>query len=105
MNHTELIIESGFDFDLFICADVIFEDGGYDVTSTTEWGRYVKDLASYIEAFFNDEAAGLDENGGDYLYKVIQSGKVNWETVAEVYGESRWEQELNKLPTEEQSND
>jgi hypothetical protein len=97
MNATQAIIDSGHDWSMWIICDVEFENGEYDLTDDAYKYKYYADCAQQIEAFFHDEACGIDE--GDELYSIIRSGEVDWQALGELYGESTWIYETEQLQT------
>jgi hypothetical protein len=97
MNATQAIIDSGFDYNMWMICDVVFENGEYDLVNDEY--RYYADCAQQIEAFFHDEACGIDE--GDELYSIIRSGEVDWYELGRMYGWDRWNDEVLTIKTTE----
>lgn len=99
MNATQAIIDSGHDWSMWIICDVEFENGEYDLTNDAYKYKYYADCAKQIEAFFHDEACGIDE--GDELYSIIRSGEVDWYELGWMYGWDRWNDEVLTIKTTE----
>lgn len=96
MNATRRLATAGFHHSLWIICDNEYESHVYNDTETDR-RRFFGDCAQQIEAFFHDEACGIDE--GDELYSVIHSGEVDWQALGELYGESTWIYETEQLQT------
>jgi hypothetical protein len=96
VNATRRIALAGFHHSLWIICDNEYESHVYnDIEADRR--RFYSDCAQQIEAFFHDEACGIDE--GDELYSIIRSGEVDWQALGELYGESTWINETEQLQT------
>lgn len=95
----QVILDAGFDWSLWTICDTVFDTHEYDLVNDAY--RYYADCAQQIEAFFNDEACGLEEH--DEIYHVVHGGHVDWMVIAKEYAWDRWSDEvkrhINSQPT------